>query len=783
MKKTRWIIILFILLSQFKFIYSQTTHIRGKVSDTNKKPLEYFTATILTPSDSSIIIGGAFIDGIFEFPKIEQNKCYLQISCVGYQTVTRQIDLSENNSIDIGTVQMKNLELDEVTVFAKRPTFRQVEGRLLIDVKGTALSEAGDIFDALKRSPGLIVDNNNNIIVFGKGTPIVFINEKEVQNQAEIESLQSDDIVSIEIDRNPSAEYSASRNAVVRIKTKRITNDKISLQIYNRNYFARKFSAQSGLQLASKINKTTASINYEYRDFKSKNYEDAYEINTQSEYTISNNNSTTRLPKTKTHNLFFSLNQEINAKNNIGFQYSYISTNQKQDSDSKQTINKTNDGVTNRNILKDRDVDKNLHIYNLNYQYDIDSTSSLSVIGDYTRSANHSTEDIGEANITNNSNLKSLIDNQNDYKIYSGKIDFKTCLLQSINLQTGVKASKVTNNGKVTSVNQITTTENYQINDKIDDRISAAYFNLEPKLNNFKLEAGFRYEYTDTKISSNEKTVLDSTYGHWFPSVLINKEFSDYVNVTLSYAKKIDRPSFNELSTDITYFDALSYSTGNPKIKPTISHNLDLSFGLFKNLSVNFAYKYEKNARIQSAVSDDVNPDIVKYTPVNIKQAEYMYLNINYNYSGKKLNSTFSLGGEKPFIEIPYLEGVRKIRQSSWYFQTNNDYSITSRTSIFANYLYSSSSKDLMTHFESSSKLSVGVNTSFFSKKLNVAIMANDIFNTSDNSWEDKFGNIVAGSAPDFDNSWVRFSIKYNLYDFKGGVKKKSASESELNRL
>ena len=774
---------LLFLLFTFQTLTSHSSNLKGKVINDQAISLEYFTVAILLPQDSSIIIGGAFVDGYFEFEDLKVDQCLIQISCVGYQTVTQNIDFSAINSIDIGTIQMKNLELNEITVFAKRPTFRQVEGRLLIDVKGTALSEAGDLFDALKRSPGLVVDNNNNITVSGKGTPIVFINNREIQNKAEIEALQSDDIMSIEIDRNPSAEYSASGNAVVRIKTRKITNDKINLQIYNQNYFARKNSTLNGVQLNNKINKTTASINYSYKYFKSKNFEDAYEINTQSEYTIANNNFTVRFPKTKTHNLFLSLNQEITAKNNIGFQYSYISTNQKQDSDSKQTINKTNNGVTNRNILKLRDVAKDLHIYNLNYQYDIDSTSSLSVIGDYTRYVNHSTEDIGEKNITNNLSLKSLIDNQNDYTIYSGKIDFKTCLLQSINLQTGVKASKVTNNGKVTSVNQITTTENYQINDKIDDRISAAYFNLEPKLNNFKLEAGFRYEYTDTKISSNEKTVLDSTYGHWFPSVLINKEFSDYVNVTLSYAKKIDRPSFNELSTDITYFDALSYSTGNPKIKPTISHNLDLSFGLFKNLSVNFAYSYEKNARILSAVSDNANPDIVKYTPVNISQAEYLNLNIDYNYSGKNLNSTFSFGGKKPFIEIPYMDELRKIRNSSWYFQTNNDYSITSRTSIFANYLYNSSSKDLMTHFESSSKLSVGVNTSFFSKKLNIAIMANDIFNTSDNSWEDRYGNIVAGSIPDQDNSWIRFSIKYNFNNFKGGLKKKSASESELNRL
>ena len=783
MKNLKRIIILFILISLLSTTYSQTGQIRSTVINNEDKPLEYFTVAILSPQDSSILTGGAFIDGNFEFSEIKSDKCLLQISCVGYESVIFPVDFTQNSSVDLGSITMKNLELDEVTVLAKRPSFKQVEGRLIIDVKGTALSEAGDLYDALKRSPGLIVDNDNNITVFGKGTPIVFINGREVQNKAEIENLQSDDIASIEIDRNPSVEYSASGNAVVKIETKKITKDKINLQVFSREYFARKFRNLSGMQLNSKFNKTTASVNYSYAYVNAKIYGKSYEINTQENYTISNNNSTIRIPKTRKHNLFVSLNQEINKKNNLGFQYSYISNNRNQNSESDQTISKTNDSETRRMVNKYKHGDNDMYIYNLNYKYDIDSTSSVSIIGDYTRSINRSVEDIQEQNLSNNSNLRSLIDNRNEYDIYGGKIDFKACLFRTINFKTGVKLSKVTNNGRAVSTDFDSYTENYRIVDKINDYISATYFNLKPKINYFNLEAGLRYEYTNTDISSNTENVIDSTYENWFPSILINKEISDWIDATLSYSKKISRPTFNELSTDITYFDSLSYSIGNPAIKPTVIHNIDLSFGFFNHLSVNFAYKYEKNARILGAVSDNANPDIVKYTPVNINKAEYVYVNIDYNYSGKNMNSTLSIGGEKPFIEIPYLDGMRKIRQFSWYFQSNNDYSITSRTSVFANFLYCSSSKDLMTHFDSKYKLSLGLNTSFFDKKLRMSLMANDILNSSDNAWEDKYGNIVAGLNPDNDNTWVRFSIKYSFNDFKGGVRKKSASESELNRL
>ncbi len=781
MKRTCWIIIT--LLFHFNNLYSQSTHVRCKVIDRNNKSLEYFTAAILNTSDLSIITGGAFIDGCVEFNNIKEVKCILQISCVGYQTVKRLINFSENSSIDVGTIQMKTLELDEVVIRAKRPVFKQVEGRLIIDVKGTSLSQAGDLIDALQRSPGLIVDNDNNITVFGKGTPIIFINNKEVQNKAELESFQSDDIESIEIDRSPSAKYSASGKAVLRIKTKKITKDQLKLQIYNRNYFARKFRIINGIQLNSEINKTRVSVNYSYGYIKSKNYEDSYEINNQDNYMIDNRRDLIRKATVKKNNLFASINQEINKRNNIGLQYSYISNGRNQKSNAEQYISRTNELKNKGSIFKDKNSDYDLQTYNVNYEFTVDSLRSLSAVGDYTKVKYNSIEDIDEQNMTNNSKLKTLIDSHNDYDIYSGKVDYQSPIFKSIKFQSGIKLSKVENLGDVSSKNQDANQINYKTKDQIKDHIAAAYFTLKKELNRLSLQGGLRYEYTDTYISSNGIIVLDSTYVSWFPTFLINQKISDKQNITLSYSKKINRPTFDELSTDITYFNSLSYKVGNPEVKPSISHNVDLTLGLFKGISVNMGYKYEKNARILSAINDESNQDIIKYTPVNVNKAEYVFVNIDYNYSLKKFSSIISLGGAKPFIEIPYLGDKRKVKKSSWYFQTKNDYSITHQTNIFASFSYSSSSEELMTAWGSKYKLSVGLNTSFYSKKLNISIMANDIFNSSDNSWEDKFGNIVAGSTPDFDNTWVRFSIKYNFNRFSGGIRKKLASGSELNRL
>ncbi|QZT36293.1 hypothetical protein K5X82_13590 [Halosquirtibacter xylanolyticus] len=46
--------------------YAQSQSIEGRVVDKSNHPIEYFTVALLEKGDSSIIKGGAFLDGQFE---------------------------------------------------------------------------------------------------------------------------------------------------------------------------------------------------------------------------------------------------------------------------------------------------------------------------------------------------------------------------------------------------------------------------------------------------------------------------------------------------------------------------------------------------------------------------------------------------------------------------------------------------------------------------------------------------------------------------------------------
>ena len=83
---------------------------------------------------------------------------------------------------------------------------------------GTVLGKMGTAEDVLKHVPS-IVKKKDGYEVVGKGTPIIYINGRKMQDISELDNIKSSDIKSVEVIQNLGATYDASVNAVIKIKT------------------------------------------------------------------------------------------------------------------------------------------------------------------------------------------------------------------------------------------------------------------------------------------------------------------------------------------------------------------------------------------------------------------------------------------------------------------------------------------------------------------------------------------------------------------------------------
>lgn len=755
--------------------------IRGRVVE-DGRPVEYVYVTLCPAADSTVVAAGTFLDGEFEFSGVEKGRYDLAFACFGYAPKIVRVEFT-GEAVDLGEVALQAQEsvLKEVTVVGARPQMRREQGRLIVNVDRTALADAGSVIDLLRRSPGLIVGADDKISVFGRGAPVIYINDKEVVSPTQLESLQSTDIDRIEIDRNPSARYSAAGHAVVKIVTKRAAADKISLSVYDYAIFGRRVSNIAGLQFDHKSGKWANLLSYSYSRQGSLNYTHSYEVNTQPDFTIHNDGDIIERYSSNHHNVFSGNEYNINPRNRIGLQFSGRIVGRSFNNVNEQIIRETGREDVHRNNNEHGRLSDGLYDTNIGYQYNPDSVNTFSLILGYAYMTVNGNSFIRETELADGSITDSRIESNGVYKIYSAKADYGFRMWKLADMTAGAKYSQVVNDGASDHWNTDTGESNYSQRSRIDDRIAAAYVEFKKEIGDFSFSGGLRYEYTASNTTANEAKI-DTTYNGLFPSLTAGYA-KDEFDIGLSYSRRIARPAFYQIDPGKQYIDALSYSVGNPFLRPAFSNNIELSVTLY-GVGLIAGYTRKRDYFMNTAVNDPDDPRITRWSHFNIDRMTSFTLGLDYSGTWGFYSGNYEAYVEKPYSKVPFLGGEISRNKALWYASISNNFNITKNLSLNCDFEYQSAGEDGFTYWAASYNLSAGVLWKLFGDRLVLSLKANDILKTANfNNFEDRYLNIVTGMKSSQDTRYVRIGVRYNFNDIKSGVRKRQSNAEELNRL
>ena len=226
-------------------IASTAQGISGRVIDEQVQPMPFANVVLVSRADSAFIAGTMTKDdGTFSISTGKQDGL-LKVTSVEY--ITRYIDARQGS---VGDIQMlpDTQMLGEVVVKGSRPQYKMGNEGLVTNVENTLLSQLGTASDVLKHVPGIIA-KDDQYEVFGKGTPIIYINGRKMRSNRELEQLKSTDIKHIELITNPGAKYDATVGAIVKIKTIRKAGDGFSIDTWGRWQQSRKDKEAASLDL------------------------------------------------------------------------------------------------------------------------------------------------------------------------------------------------------------------------------------------------------------------------------------------------------------------------------------------------------------------------------------------------------------------------------------------------------------------------------------------------------------------------------------------------------
>ena len=174
-------------------------NITGKIVDNQGNPLAFANIMLLSHPDSAFVKGAVSDEeGNFSIAA-NCNGGIIKVSSIGYQTITKDCEGQQAGIIRL-TEDAQNL--NEVVIKAHRPQYKMTNEGLMTNVQGTVLSKMGTAEDVLKHVPS-VVKKKDGFEVFGKGTPIIYINGRKMQDISELDNIKSADIKSVEVIQNP----------------------------------------------------------------------------------------------------------------------------------------------------------------------------------------------------------------------------------------------------------------------------------------------------------------------------------------------------------------------------------------------------------------------------------------------------------------------------------------------------------------------------------------------------------------------------------------------------
>ena len=652
----------FFLLSTISVLtFAQTKNgiVTGSINGNDNKPLEAATVLLLKQKDSSIA-KTSITDkqGQYSFNKIANGKYFVSVSAQGYKNLKTDLITvdSINNNINLPTINLilNEKSLTGVTVVSQKPFIERKIDKLVINVASSPMSAGQSAYEILEKSPGVTIDENDNISLVGKAGVMIFIDGKPSYLAGRdltsfLRGLPASQLDQLEIMTQPPARYDASGDAgIINFKTKKNQANGFNGSISTAAIFSAHFKTRNSIALNWKKNKFNFSANYSYaalKNYSNQHIEREFRNNSQTNFNRYLDQDARLVWSQYPHNAKLAMDYYASKTTTFGIVLSGSFSNNYQNtpgfiniSDSLHNlIQYTNYITSSKNPVSNPGI-------NFNLQQKFSKGKELTADADYIYYHNPASQSSYNYAFDKDSNPLESVFLQNrvplNINIYSFKSDYSQPLKDNAKLEAGIKISDVKTDDDV-HYSLFNQQQGKWLPDTgrtthflYEENINAAYVSLNKEFNKkWSLQTGLRLEQTNS--NGNEvlkKSHFKRNYANLFPSVYLNYKQDEKNNFTISYDRRINRPSYQFLNPFQSVIDQFTFQQGNPLLKPIMTDNIEFSYDHAGQ--VNVTLNYTMTHRLFSPFIQTIkqgNNYITMQTPVNVASRRNVGIDINYH--------------------------------------------------------------------------------------------------------------------------------------------------------
>lgn len=732
---------------------AQEITVSGKVRDGETgDPLEFANIALLNPGDSTVIDGAtADIEGVFNFSTTAGTRL-LRVGYIGYESLFKILTIdNQNQKLGILRLTSEETTLDEVTVSGVTSMFESDIDKRSYNVENSILAEGATASELLNTLPSIQMDEEGGISMRGSGNVLIYINGRPTNlSSEETESIlaqfPANSIKSIELITNPSARYDAQGvggiiNIVLKNDQRLGFNGQVNGAIGTRNKY------QAGINLnygGEKIN-VFSNYNYQYRDlfqlseslrftreqgvspyldqdFDTRNWNHSHLFRTGFDYKIN--------PKA-TWGMYAQLNYTHRDRYRL-YNQRHQDENRMLDSLFVRTLREDQNAINiETGTTFDYEIDTlGQKLYGtISYAYnDQERTEFFDQL--YYDSNNQETPSKRQDQIYGRPQVSNLWIAQVDYtKPFSG----------GGRLEAGLKSTLSIFRPRQTFEQLDLGSGQYFQNDSIanrfnfDEFVHAAYAIYRNKMGPLAYQAGIRAEQTATEgYDYNSDTTYPNDYFNAFPSLYITYELGEQTEFIVNYSRRINRPSWGQMSPMYNAQDLLNTRYGNPELQPeyTDSYEMGINKGWEQLLFSGTVYHRRTSAPMTRIISLLENNSAVQlWENANFRRDVGLELINQFEFNA---NLDATLSGNFFYSEI----NGENIRENFY----NNNFTWT--INLLSNFnLPNVATFQMMADYRGPIALpqgeidpiyglNLGVRKDFFNNRATISLNVSDVFNT-----------------------------------------------------
>ena len=749
-----------------------TFRYKGRILDERGNAAEYATIALLSPIDSTIVGHGVSNEnGFFVIPS-NSRKVLARISYIGYKTVSR---IYNNTEMGVIRLHPKTMIVKGVVVKGDRPQYKILPGGMEVAIEHTLLSKMANTFDVLNLLPRVSVDGQK-ISVFGKGAPIIYINNKRVHDNNEIVNITPDNIKSISVITSPGAEYDGEVESVIRIRTKERRANGFSLRT----------------DAYGKYNKWMADYENISARYQTKKFEIANSIWTMGTHDGEDNNLITdiylpdkhyyndQLIHLDTNNRFLSeklsADYSLNDSNSVGGSYRYYGMLKgRTNSVSRQDV--LLNGMAQGSIDQNEVMKPSLSLHQADVYY-VGKVGHVGVDFNATYYAvKNRRNDEGFEISKELGNQEVHSSNRQNSDMWAGKLVVNIPLWKG-NMSVGTEMSKTDSHGTFLNEEQLVPSTKTDIH----ERNIAGFAQYGLVLNKWTVGLGVRYEniVRDYLSDGVKQDDVSRKYNNFFPNLSVSWNKGNW-HWQLNANEKIHRPSYRQLSNFMQYDNRFLYEGGNPTLQPEKVFNAETMI-MYKWLNISIGYKYLKDVMVWTKY---VYPEkeFAYTTVLNFDRNQLLYASVNVSPKFGIFRPTWKFNYSQQFFDTEKYGSSKALSKPLLLCSLYNKFALSETMNAAISLNAATTNADGFLMMKSNYSVNLQFDKSFANRTWIIYLYANDIFKTVKERWT-MYG-LGAGTTKDCYNYTrnVCLQVTYNFNAKRSKYKGTGAGNEEKRRL